>query len=178
MEPAAFYGFFKTLSPRLRAICFKLNRGFASIDEQDLYQVGALFLWEGFRKGEFADKTQSYILQGCYFHLQNYIRCCKDRYSRVAISDDREDEDHPGGSVSLAGQSREEFLERLDTRLLADIICNNGLTVREKSLLPLFAEGLTTRQIGERMGISHVSVVKMKKVIGEKCRKYLDLKIK
>ncbi len=36
-----FPGFLRKLSPKLRAICFRLNRGFSSLDEQDLYQ-GAL----------------------------------------------------------------------------------------------------------------------------------------
>jgi DNA-directed RNA polymerase specialized sigma subunit len=61
--------------------------------------------------------------------------------------------------------------------LLADVICNNGLTDKEKSLLPFFAQGLTTREIGGRIGISHVSIVKMRKTICEKCRKYLDLHV-
>jgi len=163
--------FLKRLTPKLRAIAFKLNRGFSSMDQEDLFQEAVVFLWKNFNRGAFAGKTESYILQGCYFYLQNHIRTSKDRFNRVCLDDAQE-------TVDLPDPSHEDFIERLNNRLLADVICNNGLTDREKRLLPLFAQGLTTRQIGARVGLSHVRVVKMKKVIGDKCRKYLDLRIK
>jgi RNA polymerase sigma factor (sigma-70 family) len=170
--------FLKDLTPTLKAIAFKLNRGFSSMDEQDLFQEAVVFLWQGFNEGAFRDKTRSYILQGCYFHLQNHIRSSKDRFSRLCLDDnDGESGRLLEEKISLSDSSHEDFLEQLDTRLLADVICNNGLTDREKELLPLFAQGLTTRQIGARVGLSHVRVVKMKKAIGDKCRKYLDLKV-
>jgi len=174
-----FQIFLKKLTPKLKAIAYKLNRGFSSMDEQDLFQEAVLFLWNNFTKGEFDDKTESYILQGCYFYLQNYIRSSKDRFSRLCLDDNEGDCGRMlEEKISLSGHTHEDYLEQLDSRLLAYIICNNGLTDREKELLPLFAEGLTTRQIGARVGLSHVRVVKMKKEIGDKCRKYLDLKVK
>lgn len=169
--------FLKKLTPKLRGIAYRLNRGFFSLDADDLFQEAVVFLWEGFRGGEFSDKTESYVLQGCYFHLQNYIRTCRDRISRVCLDAPDGDGRSIEERITPAG-AHADFLEGLNSRLLAEVICNNGLTAREKKLLPLFAEGLTTRQIGARVGISHVRVVKMKKEIGAKCRKYLDLDIR
>lgn len=169
---ADFERFLARLSPRLKAIAFKLNRGFYSMDNQDLFQEAVIFLWKNFRRDGFSGKTDSYILQGCYFHLQNFIRLSKDRISRVSI--DAETSGNPAERADIADTRYLEFFTALDARLLADIICNNGLADREKKLLPLFAEGLTTREIGSRVGISHVRVVKIKKEIGNKCRKYLD----
>jgi RNA polymerase sigma factor (sigma-70 family) len=44
------------------------------------------------------------------------------------------------------------------------------LDEREKEIVRLSAEGLTVREIGSRLGISHVMVVKMRKKIRIKCR--------
>ena len=79
-------------------------------------------------------------------------------------------------SLCLADRRQEGFLDYLNDKLLAQTISDNGLTPREKELLPLFAEGLTTREIGKRLGISHVRVVKLTSRIRVKCRKYLDIK--
>jgi len=46
---------------------------------------------------------------------------------------------------------------------------------KEKNLLSLCAEGLTTRQIGAKAGISHVAVVRQMRKIRAKCLKYLDM---
>jgi RNA polymerase sigma factor (sigma-70 family) len=177
-EGIDFETFLDKLYPKMRAIAFKLNKGLRSLDEQDLVQEEVVFLWQHFAKGDFADKTESYILQACYFYLQNFIRSSKDRVKRISL-DDGEEEEAGGLEEKLSAASDSgDFVDTLDSRLIVEIIRNNGLTDREKSFLPLFAEGLTTREIGRRMGISHVRVVKIKKEIGDKCRKYLDRHIR
>ena len=64
----------KRLSPRLKGITHKLNGKFTFFNEEDLFQEAAVRLWQEFELGRLAGKTDSYILQGCYFHLKNYIR--------------------------------------------------------------------------------------------------------
>ena len=58
--------------------------------------------------------------------------------------------------------------------MLIEEILNDGLTRREKEVFCLALEGLTTREIGSRLGISHVRVVKLKGKIRDKCKKYRD----
>ncbi len=77
--------------------------------------------------------------------------------------------------LELGDNGSDEYLRKLDNRLIAETIRNNGLEPKEKQILGFYAEGLTTRQIGERLGVSHVRVVKLTAIIREKCKKYLDL---
>ena len=58
--------------------------------------------------------------------------------------------------------------------MIVEVIQNNGLTGREKALLPFFAEGLTLRQIGKKIGVSHVAVLKIREAIRKKCLKHVD----
>ena len=44
------------------------------------------------------------------------------------------------------------------------------LTDRERYVFGLYLQGLTTREIGNRLNVSHVMVVKIEKRISEKCR--------
>ena len=45
------------------------------------------------------------------------------------------------------------------------------LTRKEKEIVFFYLQGWTTREIGERLGISHVSIVKLEEKIREKCKK-------
>jgi RNA polymerase sigma factor (sigma-70 family) len=173
----AFDDFLRRLSATIRRIAYKLNRYPAYFNEEDLYQEALVHLWQDFNRGKLSDKTDSYILQGCYFHLKNYIRTHKEKAARVSLDEMLFDEDN--------GLSREEILlveernaanlyDYLNNRILADTIRNNGLTTKEKLILSFCAQGLTTREIGSRLGVTHVSVIKSLRIIRGKCEKYLD----
>jgi len=164
------------LSPTIKRIAYKLNGHFAAFNHDDLYQEALMHLWLEFKKGTLADKTDSYILQGCYFHLKNYIRTHCDKAPCVNLdSCKREDgEDFDLGEIL----SREEYpgtREEVYCRMLIEQIRNNGLTDREKDIFLLSLEGMTTREIGARLGISHVMVVKLKKSIQKKCLEHMDV---
>ena len=45
------------------------------------------------------------------------------------------------------------------------------MTRKEKEIVFFYLQGWTTREIGERLGISHVSIVKLEGKIREKCKK-------
>jgi len=166
----------KTLSPKLKAIAYRLNHSFTFFDEEDLYQEALLHLWGEFKSGTLSDKTDSYILQGCYFYLKNYIRTHKDKIILLRIdTHSPEDEENPKEPLALKDDNPQRYFDYLNDKLLAELICNNGLKQREKELLPFFAQGLTTREIGRHLGISHVMVIKLTRAIREKCRKYLDI---
>ncbi len=164
----------KRISPKLKGITYRLCRGYSFLNSDDLYQESLLHLWQDFNDGLLENKTDSYILQGCYFYLKNYLRNAKITRQMVSLSDICGAEQCDLEEVALLKDQRSEaYLEQLDNRMLAETIRNNGLTDREKYILSLCAEGLTTRQIGQQLTVSHVSVVKTMARIRQKCFKYL-----
>ncbi|MCM8797553.1 MAG: sigma-70 family RNA polymerase sigma factor [Candidatus Omnitrophica bacterium] len=166
----------KKLSPTLKRITYWLGRNCVCLDAEDLYQESLFYLWQDYNDGKLSDKTDSYILQGCYFHMRNYIRLQKVRRDTTSLDEliNLEFELRLADILESKGDNHAEYIRKLDNRLIAESIQNNGLTDREKQIARFYAEGLTTREIGSRMHISHVRVVKMTKRIREKCRKYLD----
>ncbi|MBD3295780.1 MAG: sigma-70 family RNA polymerase sigma factor [Candidatus Omnitrophica bacterium] len=162
------------LSPKLKAISRKVRRKYTYCDEDDFYQEALLFLWMKFENGELDDKNDSYILQGCFYFLKNYIR-------KVCKSVDR-------GSVSMFAETGTEGRTIQDT--LPDTtypsgddsveICllldeaENRFTETEKDIFYYKLEGYTVREIGEMMGVSHVMVVRHGSRLRDKCRELMD----
>ncbi len=165
----------KKLSPTIKRIAYKLNGRFRSFNHDDLYQEASIHLWGDFLKGKLNDKTDSYILQGCYFHLKNYIRTVNERPNVISI-DAALSTDNEATVEDILGErwACPDCREQLHNKFLAQSIRDNGFNPREKRLLVYFSQGLTTRDIGERMGISHVSVVKLMQKIRVKAQKHLD----
>lgn len=166
----------KKISPTLKRITYKLNRHFSFFNDEDLYQEALLRLWQDFQTGRLDDKTDSYILQGCYFSLKNYIRCVNDKAKLISIETFKrnERESNHDEFLWLKDQKAEDFFENLNSRLLCETINNNGLTEKEKEVLRFYSQGLTTRDIGKQLGVSHVRVVKLTRRIREKCHKYRE----
>jgi RNA polymerase sigma factor (sigma-70 family) len=165
----------RKLSPTIKRIAYRLNGSYRSFNHDDLYQEATMHLWSNFLKGKLSDKTDSYILQGCYFHLKNYIRKVNERSNVVSI--DAALSSNAEASVEdLLGQywSSPDCRDQLHNKFLVQSIRDNGFNPKEKRLLAYFSQGLTTRDIGKRMGISHVSVVKMRQKIRFKSGKHLD----
>jgi RNA polymerase sigma factor (sigma-70 family) len=163
----------KKISSTLRRITYRLNGHFTFFNDEDLYQEALVHLWQDFCAGRLENKTDSYILQGCYFHLQNYIRKAKIWNIPVSLEAIINKEGvNLEESLFLKSEDAQSYYDDLNNRMLVDTIRNNGLTPREKNILSLYAEGLTTREIGKRIGVSHVRVVKLMGRIREKCSKY------
>jgi RNA polymerase sigma factor (sigma-70 family) len=163
------------LSPTIKRIAYRLNGHYRSFNHDDLYQEAIIHLWGNFLKGKLSDKTDSYILQGCYFHLKNYIRKVNERSNIVSINaalsaDNNTTMEDVLGEYWSCGDCREE----LHNKFLAQSIQNNGFSPKERRLLAYFSQGLTTRDIGKRMGISHVSVVKMMQKIRGNSQRHID----
>lgn len=157
----------KRLSPTLRRITYKLNGHFTFFDEDDLFQEALEHLWAAFENGSLSDKTDSYVLQGCYFHLKNYIRKTMDRVKLISI-DLPIDED--GSTVEDTLTCPDNSAEgRCDNTFLAETVKGRGLSEREERVLSLSLSGMTVREIGEELGVSHVMVVKIKGRIKIKC---------
>jgi len=165
----------KRLSPTIKRIAYRLKSSCTFFNADDLYQEAQVYLWKGYSAGKLSDKTDSYILQGCYFHMRNYIRMQKTSRKTVSLNEVLSPEFNLKVSDRLESEEDgyAEYLRGLDNRLVADTIQNNGLTEREKQIVRFYADGLTTREIGSRLGISHVRVVKLTGGIREKCLQYL-----
>ncbi len=156
----------KKLSPTLKRITGKLNGHFSFVDDQDLYQEALIHLWSHFKVGELDDKTDSYVLQGCYFHLKNYIRKTQD--SAVLLSlNSIPDEDGPRLEEMLTAKALASY-DEAEGNLQIEAVAGSGITQREKDVLFFCLEGMTTREIGKKLGISHVSVIKIRNKIREK----------
>ena len=166
----------KKLTPTLRRIIYRLHARDSFFNDDDLYQEAVLRLWKDFCSHKLEGKTDSYILQGCYFHLKNYMRTARDKRRVVSIDAcvPGDQEEHREGGFFLVDERSLNYRDNLHVVLLAQTILNNGFTTKEKDILNYYAQGLTTRQIGSRLGVSHVRIVKMMGMIRQKCRQYLD----
>jgi RNA polymerase sigma factor (sigma-70 family) len=150
----------KRISPTLRRITQKLNGHFTFMDHEDLFQESLLHLWADFQAGALNDKTDSYLLQGCYYHLKNYIRTVQDKAPLVSL----------GSMVDEEAVRLEEILEAedvaafdyVDGKMQVEALLESGITQRERDVLGLSMEGMTTREVGQKLGISHVAVVKFR----------------
>lgn len=170
-----FEDLLKRISPTLKRITYKLNGHFYFFNDEDLYQEALVHLWQDFQAGILEDKTDSYILQGCYFHLKNFIRKQKTKVRVISLETIIDEEGTClEETLLLQDESYRDYQDYLNNKFLVQTIRNNGLTSREKNILSLCLCGLTTREIGSRLGISHVRVVKLMHRIRDKCRKYRD----
>ena len=114
------------------------------------------------------DKTDSYMLQGCYFHLKNYIRKSQDSATLLSLNSIME-EDGPHLEEILVAKDLASY-DQVEGALQIEAVAGSGASQRERAVLFFSLEGMTTREIGKRLGISHVSVVKIRNKIKEKYR--------
>jgi RNA polymerase sigma factor (sigma-70 family) len=156
----SFEVFVKRISPTLERITHRLNGHFTFMDHEDLFQEALVRLWTDFEAGALDDKTDSYVLQGCYYHLKNYIRKVQDKAPVVSLN----------SMVDEELTRLEEILEAEDVapfdyvhgKMQVEALLESGLTQRERDVLALSMEGMTTREVGGKLGISHVAVVKVR----------------
>jgi len=164
----------RKLSPTIKRIAYKLNGRYRTFSHDDLYQEALMHLWVDFTAGKLSGKTDSYILQGCYFHLKNQIRKINEKPDLSLDAVIHPDNEGLWSQGAIVDGRQEDIRESLNRRLLAQKIQNNGFNPKEKVILASLSEGLTTREIGRRLGISHVMVVRLIAGIRKKCRKYID----
>jgi RNA polymerase sigma factor (sigma-70 family) len=164
----AFNKLITRLSPTIKKITRKLSFRFSFVDDTDLYQEALLYLWTKLSAPDGEDKTDSYILQGCYFHMRNHIRTVQDGAPLINLSE-------PAGEDGI---SLEDILpwegisayDEVEGRLQIEAMIAQGMTDQELSVLLLSLEDLTTREIGDKLGVSHVRVVKIKNRIKDRYR--------
>ena len=156
------------IQSKLKGIVHKLNGHFTFFDDEDLYQESLIHLWIAWEEKTLEGKTDSYILQGCFFYLKNYIRTALDKVSLVSIDACLADS---GATLEdmLSLEDKNRPLDSLESGLLMERFRKAGLTERESRIIDLTLDGLTTREIGRRLGVSHVRIIKVKKLIRIKC---------
>jgi len=165
----------KKISPKLKGIIYRLGGRYSGFGDDDLYQEAMIHLWEEFNRGTLKNKTDSYVLQGCYFYLKNHMRKFAPKL-RIAIPERFENSDDGAPlDPTLNVPSKESVFDEVYCSMLIKQINNNGLTKQEKKIFNFFLEGLTVREIGTRIGVSHVRVVKLRKSIALKCLKHMDV---
>jgi len=162
-----FESFMKRLSPTIRRISHRLNGHFTFFNDDDLCQEAYIHLWQSSQDGTLDDKTDSYILQGCYFHLKNYIRVSMDKVKMQSIESPM-DEDGTLLKDLIPSQDR-TIINEMEEGVLLEHMNRDTMNKREKKTLELSLDGLTTREIGTKLNISHVAVVKIRKRIRERC---------
>jgi RNA polymerase sigma factor (sigma-70 family) len=130
----------------------------------DLTQEALVHLWllEERKPGQ----RQSWYLQSCKFHLQNYIAAGrsvdspKRNRGRMTLADD-EDE------AMLSGENPDDVVvTQVCARDIFAQLCGR-LTPFEKSILHLLAEGLGAREIAQRLEVTHPTVIKYRRRIAD-----------
>ncbi len=152
--------------PTLKAITYKLNHRYTYFDEDDLYQEATTHLWEKNEYGFWEDKTESYILQSCYYFLKNYIRKAYKSLDKNCLSLDAEyGEGSPHAIADIISYPQKDRTPHImDAHLFLSEI-EPMLSGRERNIFMMYLDGFTTREIGNILGISHVMVIKIEKKI-------------
>ncbi|HBE44163.1 MAG TPA: hypothetical protein DDW17_01610 [Deltaproteobacteria bacterium] len=153
------------ISPRLKRITRKLNGHHSFFDDDDLYQEALSHLWIKYTEGFLVDKTDSYVLKGCYFHLKNYLRKVHDHSIHISLNSPLGED---GMSLCDMLSSEENPFDYIESKLHIEaegLLCLNK---REKDVVSYFLEGMSMREIGHKLGISHVMVLKIRNKIKDK----------
>jgi len=153
------------ITPSLRYIARKhLLWGFYS--EEDLYQEMCLYLWEKYSSGLPIGINQAYVIKGCEFHIQNFLRKGRPKAKITSL----EKLISPRGQTlgDILKDEKADFIPGIDYNLTIDEINGIGLTDKEKSVLSYLIKGYTVREIAKEMGVSHVMILKHKKNVVKK----------
>lgn len=165
-----FEEFLMKLESKLRGITRKIGRTGYYFTEEDLYQEAVIYLWELYRHGQTAENTDSFLLQGCYFHLKNFTRTHHRLIDRCRVPEEYFTEDGSRSMFDMAAiESKTDSLtETLDEAFIHERLARI-LNERECAVVSMLEKGMTCRAIGYVLGISHVMVLKIENEIRDKC---------
>lgn len=159
----------KKISPRLRRIARNHNGHGFFIDKEDLYQEMCIHLWSNFKDGVSVGMNDAYVARGCEFHILNYLRKVREKVRIVSLEKPLNDN---GGTLGdVLPDTKESLSNYIDRKITISDIKNNGITKKEKEVFSFILDGHTVREIGKKLDISHVMVVKYKQRIIEKWRR-------
>lgn len=161
----------KRFSSYLKRLSNKVAISSHIIGQDDLYQEMLYRLWEGSIRGEFEGKNDAYIRGSCYFHLKNYLRRHTERVNLISLNEPFDE--HGNTLEDIIPDQTASFDVRVDDALFIQQMKNKELTRREQEVTELLGQGYTLRDIGKKLNISHVRVLKIKENIGSKFTKRL-----
>ena len=165
----------KKISPRLKWLTLSYNNRVRAFDGDDLYQEMCISLWSKFKDGVPEGLNEAYIVKGCRFHILNCLR--KNRDKVILVSLEAPINDDGGRLEDVLSDTKESLDRRIERDLTVEEIKNNGFTPREKQVFSLSLEGYTVREVGKKLGISHVMVVKFRQRIIRKWQKKENFKV-
>lgn len=156
------------ITPALRFVARK-HLLYGCYDEEDLYQEMCLYLWQHYGNGLPIGINESYVIKGCEFHIQNFLRKGRPKVMLSSL----DELTAPGGPTlgEILEDKSEDFGSKMENKITIDEIKNLGLTDKEKAVLSCLLKGYTVREAASQMGISHVMVLKHKKAIIKKWRR-------
>lgn len=156
------------ITPTLKSIA-RRRAYYGSFNPEDLFQEMCLFLWNRFSEGMPVGINEAYVIKACEFHILNYLRKGRPKASILSI----DEVITPEGLrlEDVLEDKRTIYLSDADQNLSIDEIKNIGLTENEKVVFSLLLQGNTVREAAEKMGISHVMIIKYKKRIIKKWQK-------
>ncbi len=156
------------ITPALKFIARKhLLLGF--YDEEDLYQEMCIYLWQHYGYGLPIGINESYVIKGCEFHIQNFLRKGRPKVMLSSLDELISPEGVRLGDI--IEDKKENFGLAMADKLTVDEIKTMSLTDKERAVLSYLLKGCTVREAAGQMGISHVMVLKYKKKIIAKWRK-------
>ena len=164
-----FEALIKRIAPKLKGIVYKIPKYVNSLDGDDLYEEAVMRLWTDYQAGKLAGKTDSYVLQSCYFYLKNYVRKFQDKLSVVSMNVLLNEEGSELQDI-LSAEEGASVPDKKDMDTLMSEVFEKDLSRKEKEIAFFYLQGWTTREIGKRLGLSHVSVMKLEDKIRKKCR--------
>lgn len=166
MQQGNFEALFEQIRQPLKMMVKRLNGHHQELDDEDLFQEASIHLWQRLSNNELFDKNKSYILKSCYFHLKNYLR--NKSFSHQLTSLDEPIDENGTKLMDILSNKENPEKSDLENNILIEEINKCNLTNREKDVLRLYLEALTTREIASRLKISHVRVVKLMSRIKDK----------
>ena len=129
----------------------------------DLMQEALVHLWllEERRPGQ----RQSWYLQSCKFHLQNLLVTGRSvdspkRKAGKVLYTDSEGEEFIGSHADR----HNVMFDQVSARDIFALLCGR-LTPFEQAILNHLSEGMGAREIAERMGVTHPTVIKYRRKI-------------
>ncbi len=134
----------------------KKELGVEKLDYTSELKIDGMHVILTYKKGFFEGKNKIFLINSVRFFLKNYLR--KNKKRKILYMEDI--------NFEIPEKREKNDINRIETK-----IDKLGLTEREKYVLSLLYEGYTLREIGEKLNISHVAVLKIKKKIRNKVTK-------